>query len=365
LAALLGQLRETLGLTSVTMLERRAGAVSTPDSRHAPDAWSVAATVGGQPCLAPGDGDADVPIDDDLSLVLCGQTLAAADRRVVEAFAAQAAVALRQERLAERAATAGQLSEADRLRSALLSAVSHDLRTPLASARAAVTSLRSDDVAFSAEDRDELLATAEESLDKLTRLVENLLDMSRLQAGVLGMHPQLISVAEAIPRAVDDLGEPARRVGVQVPDELPEVFVDPVLLERILVNLVGNALRHSPAGSAPTITASEHAGRVEVRVIDRGPGVPVADWERIFLPFQRLGDRDTATGVGLGLALARGLAEAMGGTLIPDATPGGGLTMTLSLPAADTAEVEDAAQAANPTVIERVDTFHSHPHEAG
>jgi two-component system sensor histidine kinase KdpD len=363
LMALLSQLRETLGLTSVTMLERRPDAVSTPDSRHDAQDWMVAATVGGQPCLAPGDGDADVPIDDTLSLVLCGQTLAAADRRVVEAFAAQAAVALRQERLAERAATAGQLGEADRLRSALLSAVSHDLRTPLASARAAVASLRSQDVAFSQEDRDELLATADESLDKLTRLVENLLDMSRLQAGVLGMRPQLTSVVEAIPRAVDDLGESARRVAVQVPEELPEVYADPVLLERILVNVVGNALRHSPAGSPPTITASEHAGRVEVRVIDRGPGVPVADWERIFLPFQRLGDRDTSSGVGLGLALARGLAEAMGGTVTPEATPGGGLTMTLSLPAAGSGELENETQAADPAVLERLDTFHSHPRE--
>jgi two-component system sensor histidine kinase KdpD len=358
LESLLQQVRETFGLASVTLLERRPGAPSTPDRQHDTEGWRIAASVGGQPCLAPGEGDVDVPIDDEVSLVLCGQTLAASDRRVVEAFAAQAAIALRQERLAEQATAATAISEADRLRSALLSAVSHDLRTPLASAKAAVTSLRSPEVSFSDSDRDELLATAEESLDRLIRLVENLLDMSRLQAGALGMHAQLISVAEAIPRAVDDLGVDARHVRVQVPDELPEVYADPGLLERILVNVLANALRHSPPERPPTVTGSEHAGRVEVRVIDHGPGIPVDDWDRVFLPFQRMGDRDNATGVGLGLALSRGLAETMGGTLLPESTPGGGLTMTLALPAADSLATLDQQQDADPAILTRVDAYH-------
>jgi two-component system sensor histidine kinase KdpD len=336
LITLLDQLRETFGLTGVTLLQRRPDAPSTPDSQHDTRAWQVAASVGGPPCLAPGEGDADIPVDDDISLVLCGHILAAADRRVVEAFAAQAAVALRQERLAGQAALAHEMSEVDRLRTALLSAVSHDLRTPLAAAKAAVTSLRSPDVAFSDDDQGELLATADESLDRLTRLVENLLDMSRLQAGVLGMHTQLISVVEAIPRAVDEVGGYARDVAVHVPDRVAEVSADPGLLERILVNLLMNALRHSPPGRPPVITASEHGDRVEVRIIDHGPGIPVADRERVFVAFQRLGDRDNSTGVGLGLALSRGLAEAMGGTLTAETTPGGGLTMTLALPAAPT-----------------------------
>jgi two-component system, OmpR family, sensor histidine kinase KdpD len=305
LHALLDQLRETFSLTSVALLERKPDAAPGPELRHDPDAWTVAASVGGPPCPAPAEGDVDVPIDEDLSLVLRGEPSAAADRRVVEAFAAQAALALRQERLAEQAAVVGPLAELDRMRTALLSAVSHELRTPLASARAAVSSLRSRDVAFDEADQAELLATAEESLERLGRLVENLLDMSRLQAGVLGMHPQLISVAEALPRAVDDLGEAARDVQIQVPEEVAEVYADPALLERVLVNLVGNALRYSPDGRPPIVTVSEHGGQVEVRVIDHGPGIPVADRERVFLPFQRLGDRDNATGVGLGLALAR------------------------------------------------------------
>jgi two-component system sensor histidine kinase KdpD len=348
LHALLDQVRETFGLTGVTLLERRDDTPPRPDLQRDPAAWRVAAAVGNPPCLTPAEGDADIPVDDHVVLVLRGHSLAAADRRVVQAFAAQAAVALRQERLAEQAAAVGPLAEIDRLRTALLSAVSHDLRSPLASAKAAVDSLRSRDVAFSENDRDELLATAEESLDRLTRLVENLLDMSRLQAGALAMAPQLISLAETIPGALDDLGPAGRDVAIQLPDDLPEVYADPALLERALVNLLTNGLRHSPPGQPPMVTVSEHGGHIEIRVIDHGPGVPAADWDRIFLPFQRLGDRDNSTGVGLGLALSRGLVEAMGGTLTPDTTPGGGLTMTLSLPAfpdttAPTGEATDPA----------------------
>jgi two-component system sensor histidine kinase KdpD len=354
LPALLDQLRETFQLTGVTLLERRDNVPPGPDLQHDPAAWRVTAAVGDQPCLTPAQGDADVLVDEQVSLVLRGHPLAAADRRVVEAFAAQAAVALRQERLAEQAAAVGPLAEVDRLRTALLSAVSHDLRTPLASAKAAVDSLRSPDVEFSDVDRDELLATADESLERLARLVENLLDMSRLQAGALAMSPQLMSVAEAIPAAVGDLGDAGRQVAIRIPDDLPEVYADPALLERALANLLSNALRYSPPDQPPMVTASEHGGQVEVRIIDHGPGVPAADWIRIFLPFQRLGDRDNSTGVGLGLALSRGLVEAMGGTLIPDTTPGGGLTMTLSLPAAEPA-TSSPGQAADPAILDHID----------
>jgi two-component system sensor histidine kinase KdpD len=149
-----------------------------------------------------------------------------------------------------------------------------------------------------------------------------------------------------------------RDITVQVPDEIAEVHADPGLLERILVNVLANAVRYSPPGQPPTVTASEHGGMVEVRVIDRGRGIPVADRERVFLPFQRLGDRDNETGVGLGLALSRGLAEAMGGTLQPENTPGGGLTMTLALPAADRHPSADPEQLADPAILDRLDTYH-------
>jgi len=161
------------------------------------------------------------------------------------------------------------------------------------------------------------------------------LDMSRLQAGALGTAPQAMSVAEAVVKVVADQGQAGHGIDIHIPDELAEVRADPALLERILANVLANALRYSPSDRPPMVSASEHGGYVEVRVIDHGPGIPPADRERVFLPFQRLGDRTNDSGVGLGLALSRGLAEAMGGELDPDTTPGGGLTMTLRLPVAD------------------------------
>ncbi len=361
LAALLERLRETFGLDSVTLLERRDDTSRSPDRQGDPTAWRIAATVGGQPCLTPSQGGTAVPVDDDLALVLRGRSLPAADRRIVEAFAAQAAVALRQERLAEEAAKAKPLAEADKMRTALLAAVSHDLRTPLASAMAAVAGLRSNDVAFTDDDKEELLATAGESLDRLARLVSNLLDMSRLQAGAMGVTATAIWLEDAVPRALDELGEPGRTVGVRIPDDVSAAHADPGLLQRVLVNVIGNALRFSPPEKPPLITASEQDINVEMRIIDHGPGIPEDQREQVFLPFQRLGDRDNDTGVGLGLALSRGLVEAMGGTLIPETTPGGGLTMVLTLPTAEPPSdlsadpaAAGAAEAAERAIVERL-----------
>jgi two-component system sensor histidine kinase KdpD len=275
-----------------------------------------------------------VPVTDSLVLALHGPAVSASDRKVLGAFAAYAGVALEQQRLAAEAEAARPIAEADRMRTALLAAVSHDLRTPLASAKAAVTSLRSPDIRWTDEDRDELLATADESLDRLTHLVDNLLDMSRLQAGALAVFPRPAGLEEIVARALDDLGPPGQQVVVDISDSLPEVRVDPAILERVIVNLTTNALRYSPAGQPPLLTASALGDRVELRVADRGPGIPEPERDRVFVPFQRLGDTDNTTGVGLGLALSRGLTEAMGGTLEPEETPGGGLTMVLSLPAA-------------------------------
>jgi two-component system sensor histidine kinase KdpD len=334
LPALLEQVRETFALDAVTLLERRPEALGGPDLEHMNDAWSVVACVGSPICLAPGDGDAEVHVDESYTLVLSGHPLAAQDRRILEAFAAQATIALRQERLEEAAATAGSLAEVDRVRTALLNAVSHDLRTPLASAKAAVGTLRMSDLPLSDEDQAELLATAEESLDRLSGLVENLLDMSRLQAGALGLAIQPIDVADVVSAAVTSLGPATSEVIIRVPEETPDVQADPAFLERAIANLVQNAVRHSPPGAPPQVTASAYGEAVEIRVVDCGPGVPETDWDQIFLPFQRLGDRDNTSGVGLGLALARGLIEAMSGSLAPEGTPGGGLTMTISMPVA-------------------------------
>jgi two-component system, OmpR family, sensor histidine kinase KdpD len=345
---LLERLRVTFGLDSATLLERRPEAPLTPGRQADPGCWRVVATVGDEPCRSPDEGTAEIAVDDGLTLVLRGRTPSAADQRVLEAFAAQAALALRQHRLAEEAEQARPLAAADRMRTALLAAVSHDLRSPLASAKAAVESLRTAEVTWTDEERDELLATADESLDRLGRLVANLLDMSRLQAGLLGVAAEPVAIEEIVPYAVADLGASADGVTVRIPDGLPDVFADPALLERVLVNLVANALRYGSAEQPVLVTASAHADRVETRVIDRGPGIPPADRDRVFLPFQRLGDRDNDTGVGLGLALSRGLVEAMGGTLDPDETPGGGLTMIIALPAY-------RPELADPALTSRVD----------
>jgi two-component system sensor histidine kinase KdpD len=335
--SLLARMRETFGLTSVTLLEHRTDpdpgdlAVPSPDDLAEPERWRIVATSGGPPATCPAAADTVVVIDEQLVLTARGRPSAAADRRVLEAFATEAAVALRHERLAREAEQARPLAEADRMRTALLAAVSHDLRTPLASAKAAVDSLADPGIAWSGQDRAELLGAAQQSLAKLERLVVNLLDMSRLQAGVLGVDLQPTSLADVLPGAVDDLARSRDRVEAAIGSELPEVLADPALLERVLANLMANAVRYSPPGEKVLVTASRHAAHVEVRVTDHGPGIPREAYEQVFLPFQRLGDRDNHAGVGLGLALSRGLAEAMGGALTPDRTPGGGLTMILTL----------------------------------
>jgi two-component system sensor histidine kinase KdpD len=333
LTAVLDQVREAFGMDSVTLLECPPGPAGRPPPGQ-PGEWKAVAHSGGPALSTPGQADVEVPVTDTLSLALCGPPVPATDRRVLGAFAAYAGVALEQQRLAAQAEAARPIAAADRMRTALLAAVSHDLRTPLASAKAAVTSLRSPDIRWADEDRDELLATADESLDRLAHLVDNLLDMSRLQAGALSVFPRPAGLEEIVARALDDLGPDGGEVVVEIPDSLPEVRVDPAILERVVVNLTANAVRYSPPGQPPLLTASVLGDRVELRIADRGPGIPEPDRDRVFVPFQRLGDTDNTTGVGLGLALSRGLTEAMGGTLEPEETPGGGLTMAVSLPAA-------------------------------
>ncbi|MFJ9821605.1 ATP-binding protein [Streptomyces sp. NPDC101151] len=280
----------------------------------------------------PDTGDATaVPAGPGAHLVLRGRALSSSERRVLAAFAAHVGSAVERARLAEAAAEVEPVKAADRMRTALLRAVGHDLRTPLAAGWAAVTSLRSSEIQFSDADREELLATADESMAKLNRLVENLLDLSRLEAGVLTLNLRATSLEEVLPTALADVP------GVEVADTeaIPAVLADPPLLERVIANLAGNAARHTPPGRKVLVTASALAGRVELRIVDRGPGLPQAGRERLFEPFQRLGDTDNTTGLGLGLALARGLTEAMNGTITPEDTPGGGLTMVVSLPFAE------------------------------
>jgi two-component system sensor histidine kinase KdpD len=289
--------------------------------------------------MQPEDGDIEVPVDDDLALVLRGRPLPAEDRRVLAAFAAEVAVAYQQRQLREAAAEAIPAREADRMRTALLNAVSHDLRSPLAVAKATVTSLRSDEVQWQESDREQLLASADAALDRLTELVTNLLDLSRLQADVLSVFPRPLGLEEVVTLTVDHLGAPPGAVEIDVPTHLPEVLADPGLLDRVIANILQNALRYSPADRPVLLAGSAHGANVELRVVDRGPGIQESEREQAFAPFQRRDDLSTtgSPGVGLGLAIARGFTEAMGGSLTMDDTPGGGLTVIISLPLASAA----------------------------
>lgn len=345
LPTLLEHVRTAFGMTSASLLEH----VPTASDTGTGSSWRAVNACGQEPPARPEEADVTVPAGDNLVLALSGRTLAAADRTMVGAFAAQAQGLLERDRLARAAALAARLEATERLRDALLAAVGHDLRTPLASARAAVSSLQAADVTWSGQERQELLATAEESLERLGRLVTDLLDLSRLRAGVLTVVGEPVWLDDVIPPALDELGEPGRDVTLRIRDDLPPVLADAALLTRALVNVIGNALRHAPGDSAPVLTASHRADHVEIRVIDRGPGIPEQDRERVFVPFQRLGDTDNFTGLGLGLALSRGLVEAMNGTLEPEDTPGGGLTMVLSLPTA----LDDGNRTAEPGRRER------------
>jgi two-component system sensor histidine kinase KdpD len=342
--AILERVREAFGMRSATLLEC-ADADPAAGTRGPTRRWVVAATAGDAPVTRPEDADVEVPVSDELALALSGRALPAGSRRVLTAFAAYAGVALEQQRLAAEAEAAKPIAAADRMRTALLAAVSHDLRTPLASAKAAVTSLRAPDITWTPDDVSELLATADESLDRLTHLVENLLDMSRLQAGALSLFPRPVGVDEVVAAALDSLKPQGKDIKVDIPLSVPAVRADPAILERVVVNLTQNALRYAPAGKPPLLAASVLGDRVELRVVDQGPGIPDDDKERMFVPFQRLGDTDNTTGVGLGLALSRGLTESMGGTLTAEDTPGGGLTMIVSL----SAVAEPAAAPSSPS----------------
>lgn len=319
LDALLGRVRETYGQRAVALVEGSTGA-------------TVGAVGESPPTVAE---DADTSIDalgGEFTMLLAGTATAAHDRRVLTAVANQAAGLVRQSRLAEEASRAQALAEADVLRRALLSAVGHDLRTPLAAVKAASSSLRSTDVEFSAEDTAELVATIDESTDQLTSLVGNLLDSSRLQAGAVRPALQPVYVEDAVQRAL--VGSTAKADNVRIDVGDIAVLADIGLLERVIANVVDNSVRHAPA-SEIRISATQFGDRVSIAVADSGPGIAVGAKATMFDAFQRFGDRNTSVGVGLGLSVVRGFVEAMGGAVEASDTPGGGLTVTVELSAAE------------------------------
>ena len=280
--------------------------------------------------------EADVSVDAGPGLVmaLSGAPLPASDRRMLDAFAAQAAAVLERNRLSARAADATRLRESDAIRTALIAAVSHDLRTPLVGIKASISTLQDPTLDLPVSDRVVLLDNAADAADRLDALLSNLLDLSRIQTGAVRPILEPVSLDEVLERALR--GIPDEAVLDETEESLPLVLTDAGLLERAVANLVENAVRHSPAGVPVRLCgAAVPDGTLQVRIVDRGPGVDEADRERMFMPFQRLGDAPAGAGVGLGLAVARGLSESVGtGTFEAEDTPGGGLTMVMSIPLA-------------------------------
>jgi two-component system, OmpR family, sensor histidine kinase KdpD len=302
------------------------------------DQWVRVAASGTAP---PGSAQTRVRAGSDLALIVAGQSDPITPR-LLDGFAAQAAAALDRDRLRTQAAQAEALAEGNRMRTALLAAVSHDLRTPLASIKASISTLRQTGVELDADDEAALLATTEESADRLNDLIGNLLDMSRLAAGSLEPFLRPASIDEVAPLARQE-AESSANVHLVVPDELPLVRTDPGLLERVLANLFANAIAHSPPGRPPVMTARHEGDVVLLDVIDHGRGVADQLKPLMFEPFERLDERGGGTGVGLGLAVARGFLSAMGGSVTALDTPGGGLTMRVTLPVAASANSTMAA----------------------
>ena len=318
---LLDGLRRILALDAVAVFHRTDAGWTLDHATGAP----VPETPSGR----------QVELDDIHVLTIVGRAVESeADNRILDAFAREITSSLALEELTAEASEAGTLAAAGDLRTAILSAVSHDLRTPLSGIKASVTSLLQEDVEWTPEARHEFLLTIDEESDRLNDLVGNLLDMSRLQTGALEVSLSAVGVDEVIPAALASIGARAAEVDVDVDETHPRVLADPGLLERALANVIVNALNHSPPGERVRVVAGAAGEAVDVRVVDRGPGVPPGDRETVFLPFQRLGDTGGGDGVGLGLAVARGFVEAIGGDVEIEDTPGGGLTMVFRLKAA-------------------------------
>jgi two-component system sensor histidine kinase KdpD len=328
LTNLVDQIRSTFAVDAVAVMEPTEGLESP---------WEVRIASGHPVPTRPEEGQLSAPLAAGSILVLAGKGIATDDRPVLGAFVAQLIHAQQQQRLAATAASAESLAEANELRAALLAAVSHDLRTPLASIKACVTSLLSDDITWEPQSTRAFNETIDAEADRLTSLVDNLLDMSRLHAGALRPANRPVAADEVVFSALASLSGDTSTVSVNVAENLPPMLADTPLLERAVANLIANALAWSPDREAVRVDATVNANRLELHVVDRGPGIPVAERAGVFRPFQRLGDTPNGPtdGVGLGLAVARGFVEAMGGTLTLEDTPAGGLTAIISLPLAD------------------------------
>lgn len=322
---LVSRIRDVFSLTAVSVLRREA------------DAWQSLAWSGDCELLTPQEGTEVIELTPETVLVLLDGRLSADDRMVLRAFAAQIVFAMEREELEREAQAAEAMVATDRLRTALLDAVSHDLRTPLATIKASLTSLLETGVDWSPTETRSFLREAVDQAERLNRMVGRLLDASRLHAGAMHVFFRAVGLDEVVSSSLSGLGHTSERISVDISESLSPIQTDPDLLERVVANLVENALTWSRPDDTVEIAAADVAGRVELRIIDRGPGIPVAARHLVFEPFQRLGQ--SGEGVGLGLAVSRGLLEAMGNSLSIEDTPGGGTTMVIAFKAAATPDV--------------------------
>ncbi|MEX0796941.1 MAG: DUF4118 domain-containing protein [Acidimicrobiia bacterium] len=297
--------------------------------RRSGDGWETVAAVGIVELASPDEADEVIPLTTDTVLVMSGGELTGDDRRVLRAFASQMAQALEREKLEKEAAEVEAMTETDRLRTALLNAVSHDLRTPLATIKASVTSLLEIGIPWSENQTHAFHQVILDETEHLNRMVGRLLDASRVRVGAVHVFFVPVGLDEVVASALSGLRVGADVVRVEIPDTLPPVQTDPALLERVVANLIENALSWSPEGDVVRVSAGEVSGRIDLRIVDRGPGIPVEAREAIHLPFQRFGDSTNSGGVGLGMAVAHGFLEAMGNQLVIEDTPGGGTTMVI------------------------------------
>nr|WP_236751017.1 DUF4118 domain-containing protein [Actinoalloteichus hymeniacidonis] len=339
LQRLLDKIRENFGVSSVVLQENRGGG------------WERVAVSGDSDTPTERsdtpEADTEVAVNPEVRLVLRGRVLPASDQLVLEAAAGQALLALRQQRMVVETQDAQRRADATGLRTALLASLGHDLRTPLTTAKTALASLRDPTLRLSDVDTAELLASVDEATDRLTGLVANLLDSSRLATGAVTPLIEPVGLDEVVYTALSGM-EGRESVRVEIDERSPSVSADTGLLERVVANVIDNALRYgrTEPESVVYVRASVHGAQAELRVVDSGPGVPSGAAEDVFAPFQRLGDREPRTGLGLGLSVARGFMTAMHGTIRAEDTPGGGLTVVLALPVAGEAASDPTDESA-------------------
>ncbi len=351
LGDLVAVLASAFELDGVSVLRARPQPETSPDpslgAAPEPTAWIVDASAGHAAPRAPGEPALVLPLGHDVQLAIVGRQLTDDDRRVLDSFATQLAVALESRRLRAEAAQAAALARANDLRTTLLNAVSHDLRTPLTTIKTSASSLLDDDVAIPAVVQHELLQTIDEEADRLNAMVGNLLDLGRLEAQVVTVQQAAVDVGDIVRSALASTPYQRSGIDLDLPDDLPLAAADGALLERALANLISNARRYSPETSPVTVVAVAGETNVAIRIVDHGPGIAPEQRARAFEPFQRLDGPPEVEGVGLGLAVARGFIDAMEGTLAIEDTPGGGTTMVVTLgraaPAAADAPPDRAA----------------------